>query len=337
MSIVTPTDAEIERAANVLRAGGLVAFPTETVYGLGADASNARAVARIFEAKGRPASHPLIVHLPDVAALPRWAGEIPDAALQLAERFWPGPLTLILERAPGVLDAVTGGQDSVGLRVPAHPVAQALLRTFGGGLAGPSANRFGCVSPTTARHVHDELGARVEMILDGGACPVGIESTIVDLSSGAPVLLRPGRITPQEIEAVLRTPMARGNVSSPRASGTLAAHYAPRLPLRLVSGGMLDAAVRKTAAQRPVAVLARHARPSYSAAAVWMVAPLDAAEYARLLYAGLRQLDESGCALILVEAPPDTPDWAAVRDRLARAAAGSAADPGMRKPSDSLP
>ena len=324
MSIVTPTDAQIERAIRILRSGGLVAFPTETVYGLGADASNAAAVARIFEAKGRPASHPLIVHLSGAHALPDWARDVPEIALRLAERFWPGPLTMILARAPGVLQAVTGGQDSIGLRVPSHPVAMALLQGFGGGIAAPSANRFGRVSATTAQHVRDELGERVDLILDGGACPVGIESTIVDLTSGNPVLLRPGRITAQEIEAALQMSMGRANAASPRASGTLAAHYAPRVPLRLVSGGTLDAAVREAAARQPVAVLARHPRPTYSNATVWMVAPLDALEYARLLYAGLRQLDASGCGLILVEALPDTPDWAAVRDRLARAAAGSA-------------
>ena len=319
-----PTDEAIRRAVVALRRGALVAFPTETVYGLGADASNPEAVARIFEAKGRPASHPLIVHLASASALPQWACDISESARVLAEKFWPGPLTLILKRGPAVLDAVTGGQDTVGLRVPAHPVAQALLQAFGGGIAGPSANLFGRVSPTTAQHVRDELADRVEMILDGGPCPVGIESTIVDLSGSTPVLLRPGRITPQELEAVIHMPLSRATAASPRASGTLAAHYAPRLPLRLVSGGTLDAAVREAASQRLVAVLARHARPAYSTAAVWMVAPLDAVEYARLLYAGLRQLDESGCALILVEAPPDTQDWAAVRDRLARAAAGSA-------------
>jgi len=337
VDIVKADDAQIERAARVLREGKLVAFPTETVYGLGADASSAQAVARIFAAKGRPANHPLIVHLAGADALPQWAREIPEAAHALAERFWPGPLTLILKRAPGVLDAVTGGQDSVGLRVPAHPVAQSLLRAFGGGVAAPSANRFGRVSATTAQHVRDELGDEVDLVLDAGPCPVGIESTIVDLSGNAPALLRPGRITPQEIEAVIRTPLGRAGAASPRASGTLAAHYAPRVPLRLVSGGTLDAAVREASAQRLVAVLARHARPGYSTAAVWMVAPLDAIEYARLLYAGLRQLDDSGCALILVEAPPDTPDWAAVRDRLARAASASAGDTGARKPPDNAP
>jgi len=315
----------IERAVTILHEGGLVAFPTETVYGLGADAANPDAVRKIFVAKGRPADHPLIVHLSAGDTLAQWAREIPPAAQQLAERFWPGPLTLILKRAVSVIDEVTGGQDTVGLRVPSHPVAQALLRAFGGGIAAPSANRFGHISPTTAQHVREELGDRVELILDGGACVVGIESTIVDVSGGIPILLRPGRISAEEIEALLRVPVGRAGAGSPRVSGTLAAHYAPRLPLILVSSGMLDAVVREQAARRVVAVLARHPRPGYSSAAVWMVGPRDAAEFAHHLYAGLRQLDQAGCAVIVVEAPPETPDWAAVRDRLQRAAMGSGA------------
>jgi L-threonylcarbamoyladenylate synthase len=289
-------------------------------------------VRRIFRAKGRPADHPVIVHLSTAKQVPEWAREIPDAAWQLAERFWPGPLTLILKRDPRVLDVVTGAQDTVGVRVPSHPVAAELLKAFGGGIAAPSANRFGRVSATTAAHVRQELGGEVDCILDGGACPVGIESTIVDLSSGAPVLLRPGHITLQEIESLLRTPVGRSGNASPRAPGTLSAHYAPSLPLRLVPGPTLDAAIREEAARGPVAVLARHARPARSAATLWMTAPLDAAEYARLLYAGLRQIDDSGCAVILVETPPDTPDWSAVRDRLMRASAGSGAAPALLAP-----
>jgi L-threonylcarbamoyladenylate synthase len=319
------SDSSIAKAVAVLRAGRLVAFPTETVYGLGADASQPDAVGRIFSAKGRPADHPLIVHLASAAQLDAWAREIPDAARRLAERFWPGPLTLILKRAAHVPAAVTGGQDTVGLRVPSHPLAAQLLTAFGGGVAAPSANRFGRVSATTADHVRRELGDAVDFILDGGACPIGIESTIIDLSGGAPVLLRPGRITQQEIESLLQVSVGRGSHASPRASGTLDAHYAPRLPLRLVSAAKLDATIRKESVRGPVAVLARHPRPAHSASTLWMHAPLDAAEYARLLYAGLRQIDESGCAVIIVEAPPDTPDWYAVRDRLMRAAAGSGA------------
>jgi L-threonylcarbamoyladenylate synthase len=211
------------------------------------------------------------------------------------------------------------------LRVPAHPVAQSLLQAFDGGIAAPSANRFGRVSATTVQHVREELGDRVDLILDGGACAVGIESTILDLSTGAPVLLRPGGITSEEIAALLHAPVARGSTGSPRAPGGLAAHYAPQLPLRLVPRPTLDVSVREEAARGPVAVLARHPRPASSAAAVWMNAPLDAVNYAHHLYAALRQLDRSSCAAILVEAPPETMEWSAVRDRLTRAALGSGA------------
>jgi L-threonylcarbamoyladenylate synthase len=317
------SDSSIAKAVELLRAGRLVAFPTETVYGLGADASQPDAVRKIFRAKGRPADHPVIVHLSAAGQLDSWAREIPEAGRRLADRFWPGPLTLILKRAVHVADVVTGGQDTVGLRVPSHPLAQQLLAAFAGGVAAPSANRFGRVSATTADHVRRELGDAVEFILDGGACPIGIESTIIDLSSGAPVLLRPGRITQQEIESLLHVSVARGGSGAPRAPGTLEAHYAPRLPLRLVSAAKLDAVIREESVRGPVAVLARHPRPAHSASTLWMHAPLDAVEYARLLYAGLRQIDESGCAVIVVEAPPETPDWFAVRDRLMRAAAGS--------------
>ena len=301
-----------------------MAFPTETVYGLGADASNAQAVGRIFAAKGRPADHPVIVHLSSAAALAQWAREVPPAARILAARFWPGPLTLILQRADSVIDAVTGGQGTVGLRVPSHPLAQTLLRAFGGGIAAPSANRFGRISPTTAQHVRDELGDRVDLILDGGACEVGIESTIVDLSSGSPVLLRPGHIAPEEIAALLGVPVERRTADSPRASGTLASHYAPRLPMMLVPSDKLEAEVREQSALRSLAVLARQPEPPISGVH-WQVAPADPLAYAHELYAALRALDESGCDLILVESPPEARTWAAVRDRLQRAAAGSVA------------
>ncbi|HTL52243.1 MAG TPA: L-threonylcarbamoyladenylate synthase [Planctomycetota bacterium] len=239
--------AEIQTAAQILRAGGVVAFPTETVYGLGADAANPAAVAKVFALKGRPATHPLIVHIADAAALAHWCRAVPPAAEKLAAAFWPGPLTLILQRAPGVIDAVTGGQDTVGLRVPAHPVARALLTAFGGGIAAPSANKFGRVSPTTAAHVKAEFaeGAGPEQILDGGPCMVGVESTIVDLSglpSRAPTLLRPGGVTKEQLEAVLGAPILvvgvpapdavtpgvdSLNTALPRVPGTLESHYAP--------------------------------------------------------------------------------------------------------------
>ncbi len=320
MTGVARADA-IERAVAVLRAGGLVAFPTETVYGLGADASNARAVARIFAAKGRPADHPVIVHLAEAGQLPQWARSVPEAARRLAAAFWPGPLTLILPRAAGVLDVVTGGQDSVGIRVPSHPVAQALLRAFGGGIAAPSANRFGRISPTRAEHVRAELGDAVDLVLEGEAPAVGIESAIVDLSGARPALLRPGMLGAAALEAVLGEPLGAPGADAPRASGTLAAHYAPRTPLRLVAAGALEREL--AAAGAGVAVLARRAAPPGARALAWRVAPPDAGGYAHDLYASLRELDAAGASCILVEAPPEGPQWAAVRDRLARAAAGA--------------
>ena len=315
----------ITAAVAVLRAGGLVAFPTETVYGLGADASNPAAVKKIYAAKGRPRNHPLIVHLASAAALPGWAREVPDAANALAQRYWPGPLTLILKRADSVSDLVTGGQDTVALRVPAHPVAQALLAAFGGGIAAPSANRYGRVSATTAAHVRSELGAAVDCVLDGGACDVGIESTIVDLSGAQPTLLRPGSIGAGELEAALGRPLAHPGTASPRAPGTLAKHYAPRTPLMLMEADLLLELAASMARQgAKVAVLARFAKRPLLEGLEWVAAPADPAGYAHDLYANLRALDDAGASALLVEEPPMEPAWAAVRDRLTRAAAGSA-------------
>lgn len=322
MSILQPTPENIARAAEVLRAGGLVGLPTETVYGLAADALNPQAVRGIFAAKGRPADHPLIVHLPSADHLPRWAASIPKDALALAAAFWPGPLTLILRRTEDVPDEVTGGQDTVGLRVPGHPVALALLRAFDSGLAAPSANRFGRISPTTAQHVVDELGDKVSEVLDGGACEVGIESTILDLSRDVPVLLRPGAISLDAIAAVIgRRPRTREEEQgeAPRVSGALAAHYAPRTPLRLVPAEGL--AGELAARQGRIAVLARSA--TSCAAYHWHTAPADPSGYAQALYASLRELDALGADLILVEAPPAAPEWQAVTDRLGRAQTGS--------------
>ncbi|HKA38930.1 MAG TPA: L-threonylcarbamoyladenylate synthase [Burkholderiales bacterium] len=318
------SDRELTAAVAVLRAGGLVAFPTETVYGLGADASNTAAVRRIFEVKGRPASHPVIVHLADAVQLANWARDIPESARKLARKYWPGPLTLILERARGVSDAVTGGQDTVALRVPSHPVAQQLLARFGGGIAAPSANRHGRVSATTAEHVRREFGAAVDCVLDGGAAEVGIESTIVDLSGGKATLLRPGSIAGEEIERALGMPLAAPARDAPRAPGTLAAHYAPETPLTLVEGDLLaELAATLTRQGKKVAALAlTEARPLFPAV-TWLAAPSDAAGYARALYANLRALDAVGCDAILVERPPQDAAWVAINDRLSRAAAGS--------------
>ncbi len=320
---------EIERAVALLAHGELVAFPTETVYGLGADAANAAAVAKIFAAKGRPADHPLIVHLPASAHLARWARELPAEAEKLAAAFWPGPLTLILRRQPNVPDAVTGGQDTVGLRVPGHPLALELLAAFGGGIAAPSANRFGRISPTTAAHVREELGDRVPLILDGGACSVGIESTILDLSRGAPVLLRPGAVGVVDLARVLgRAPgVVASHADAPRVSGSLEAHYAPRTPLQLVSSdGLLFALRSALVAGERVAVLAPTAQAISHDLVVWKQSPAEPAGFAHDLYASLRELDALGCVRILVQQPPAGEAWAAVNDRLRRAAAGSGED-----------
>jgi L-threonylcarbamoyladenylate synthase len=305
---------EIRRAAEILRAGGLVAFPTETVYGLGADASNPKAMARLYAVKGRPADHPVIVHFASAENAFSFSSEIPVAAKTLANRFWPGPLTLILKRSEKAKDFVTGGQPSVGLRVPSHPVARELLEAFSGAIAAPSANRFGRISPTTAAHVREDLGADVDMVLEGGASEIGIESTIVDLSSGDAVLLRPGAISHQQLQELINIKVQAGEPTV-RHSGGLERHYAPRTPARLVPAHTLDKEIA-TLTDR-VAVLA-FSRPD-ERVDYWLRMPRDASAYAQRLYAALRELDSAGCEAILIEAPPGTPEWAAVRDRLKRA------------------
>jgi L-threonylcarbamoyladenylate synthase len=306
---------EVRRAAAVLKRGGLVAFPTETVYGLGADASSREAVARLYAAKQRPPDHPVIVHFADAKRAFEWAREIPEDAKKLAAKFWPGPLTLVLRRSARAGDFVTGGQDTVGLRVPSHPVAQELLRAFGGGVAAPSANPFGQLSPTTAAHVRQDLGAAVELVLDGGPSEVGIESTIVDLSGEAPVLLRPGRISRRELEQALGRPVSERRADAPRHSGGLERHYAPKTPARLVPPHELDREIARLGER--VAVLA-FSRPD-ERVDYWLRMPREPLGYAQRLYAALRELDGAGCESILIEAPPETPEWAGVRDRLARA------------------
>jgi len=315
----------ISEGVTRLAAGELVAFPTETVYGLGADARNPAAVAKIFAAKGRPIDHPVIVHVQSIAALAVWGVNVPAAARGLAERFWPGPLTLIVKKAEHVSAALTGGQDTVGLRCPSHPVARRLLEEFArvgsGAIAAPSANKFGHVSPTTAAHVRDEFGPEL-FVIDGGACDVGIESTIVDVSRGEPVLLRPGAISRDDIRSVLGKPPRDRDENAPRASGTLAAHYAPRTALSLVSADELDREVRSFA---NAAVLALRDSPRHSLTTAWIIASRDPSRYGHDLYANLRRLDASGAKRILVEAPPDAPEWEAVNDRLQRASAGAGA------------
>jgi L-threonylcarbamoyladenylate synthase len=319
------SEREIEHAVTVLRAGGLVAFPTETVYGLGADAANPDAIRKVFAAKGRPHDHPLIVHVSDAIQVANWARSIPESARLLARKFWPGPLTVILKRAAGVHDLVTGGQDTIALRVPSHPVAQALLRKFGGGIAAPSANRFGRVSATTAEHVRGEFGAEVPCVLDGGATDVGIESTIIDLSGAGPALLRPGAVTAAQLESALGRVVAPPGAGAPRAPGTLARHYAPRTPLLVLERDLLlELAATFAREGKRIAVLARSALRPVQADVHWIAAPRDAARYAHDLYANMRELDAANCDTILVEALPQAAEWTAIRDRLTRAATGAA-------------
>ena len=317
------SDPLIDRAVSIFRAGGVVAFPTETVYGLGADAANADAVRRIFVVKGRPADHPVIVHLANANAVAEWAREIPAAARALADAFWPGPLTLIVPRAAHVHGIVTEGQDSVGLRVPSHPVARALLAAFGGGIAAPSANRFGHVSPTTAAHVAADLLDKPALILDGGACDVGIESTIVAFRGDVPLLLRPGAIALADLARVLgRVPLVAER-DAPRASGTLASHYAPRTPASLLPPDVLRAELAQLVERdEAVAVLARTLTPPEDFDGAWIAAARDPAGYARDLYAHLRALDAADADALLIEDVPQEPAWLAVRDRLTRATHG---------------
>ena len=349
----------IATAAERIKAGGLLGLPTETVYGLAANADDDAAVAQIFIAKGRPADHPLIVHVADARAVAHYASDVPAFATQLMQTFWPGPLTLILPRRSGVAGAAAGGNPTIGLRCPAHPVAQALLQALmnGGqipinfqpeklpkkqlesdphclvyGLAAPSANQFGRVSPTTAAHVQGEFGDDL-LILDGGACSVGIESTIIDCTRGAPVLLRPGAITPEQVQTVcglkvlLKEELSAQNAPVPKASGTLASHYAPRARVRLMGGQEMDAALTalgsgtETPAPRPAIALYCRSRPQkLSEQVVFSPMPLDAASAARQLFAVLRAFDLQGVAEIWVETPPTEAVWNGVRDRLQRAA-----------------
>ncbi|WP_295009067.1 L-threonylcarbamoyladenylate synthase [uncultured Dechloromonas sp.] len=328
---MTPSDLDYQRAVDLLVAGELVALPTETVYGLGADAANPAAVAKIFAAKGRPADHPLIVHLAGHDAVDHWAEQVPDVAWELMETFWPGPLTLILKKQAWVPDAVTGGQDTVGLRVPGHPVALELLRRFANvkgehaGIAAPSANRFGRISPTTAGHVAEELGERVPLILDGGPCKVGIESTIIDCSRGEPVILRPGHISPVHLEAVLgRQPAVETAAGAPRVSGSLEAHYAPVTPLRMVAGErLLDFINAQRHRGGKCAVISANQPPQAGMPHAWRLMPADPVGYAHDLYAALRDMDHAGVDLIVVEALPADAAWVAVADRLRRAVAGA--------------
>jgi L-threonylcarbamoyladenylate synthase len=324
--IELPTDENVSRAVARLRAGEVIGLPTETVYGLAADASNADAVTKIFSAKGRPVDHPLIVHVASAQHAKAWAADWPEAADKLAAAFWPGPMTLIVKRAAHVLDAVTGGQDTVGLRVPSHPVAQAVLKLFNlnhQGLAAPSANQFGQVSPTTAAHVEAEFPDRLLMILDGGACEVGVESTIVDVSGGAVRVLRPGRVRDSEIERVLGVSLAAHGDDVPRVSGALASHYAPKTQTLMLATARLKMqlrAFRQAQDRGPMRCVITHsfdAEPAERVRVIRLAA--DAETWERELYALLRALDEERYGTLIIEAPPETPEWNAVNDRVTRA------------------
>jgi L-threonylcarbamoyladenylate synthase len=347
------TASSITLAAQAIRAGALVGLPTETVYGLAADAENDRAIAGIFSAKGRPADHPLIVHVRDEASVAHFAASVPDFAHRLMQAFWPGPLTVILPRRPGVAAAAAGGQDSIGLRCPAHPVAQALLQACLGagdaspaqqpavwGIAAPSANQFGRVSPTTAAHVQGEFDADL-LILDGGACSVGIESTIIDCTRGVPVLLRPGAVSREQAQAVcgqkvlLKEELPAQTAPAPRASGTLESHYAPNARVRLMDAQALQAGLdllnesiaSASAPPAPgignptLAIYARTGLNTHAPQVLLQRMPNGAAATAHELFAVLRTLDAQGVTLIWIETPPATPDWDGVRDRLQRASA----------------
>lgn len=353
-------------AVERIRAGGLFGLPTETVYGLAANADDDAAVAQIFKAKGRPADHPLIVHVADASAVGHYASEVPAFASQLMQAFWPGPLTVILPRRPGVANAATGGNPTIGLRCPSHPVAQALLIALMNaeqaaaihsepviasearqsmpvrvwGLAAPSANQFGRVSPTTAAHVQGEFGSDL-LILDGGACSVGIESTIIDCTRGAPVLLRPGAITPEQIQVacglkvLLKDELQALSAPAPKASGTLESHYAPRAAVRLMDARALQTALDLIGLNADASKTVSGANPVSQGPliATWSRAilktpsrtvlrrrmPNDAASAAQQLFAVLREFDDQGVKLIWIETPPETPEWDGVRDRLERA------------------
>ena len=321
MAIGRVLQSEIQEAVEALRAGDLVAFPTETVYGLGANANNPDAVRKIFRVKGRPSTHPLIVHIDHPRYIQRWVRELTPEAKRLADTFWPGPLTIVAKRAPAVNDIITGGQDTIAIRVPNHPVAQQLLNAFGGGIAAPSANRYGKVSPTRAEHVREEFGDEVKIVLDGDDCKIGLESTIVSCVGDAPRILRPGTITITQLRAVVPTIQIGPNPSSPRVPGTMSRHYSPLTPVNVVPSRRLEIVMNEfTAKEEKVAVLAQRPPGNTTPFMTWINAGTRPDAYARQLYANLRTLDKAGAKMILVEEVPEDERWEAIRDRLKRAA-----------------
>ncbi|HXC58306.1 MAG TPA: L-threonylcarbamoyladenylate synthase [Steroidobacteraceae bacterium] len=326
---VRASQAELEAAVDALRDGELVAFPTETVYGLGANASNPAAVRKVFELKDRPPSHPVIVHLDQAKYLKRWVRELTPEAEKLAATFWPGPLTLVLPRSDTVHDVVTGGQDTVAIRIPSHPMARQLLDAFGGGIAAPSANRYGRLSATRAEHVQDEFGDAVKIVLDGGECQLGLESTIVSCVDGVVRLLRPGAVTLSQLRQAVGEVQIGGDKAVPRVPGSAAAHYAPATALTIVPGGEIDALAESLSegGQR-IAVLAQRLPLKTYQFVTWINAGKRAEAFGHDLYANLRTLDKAGCARILVQEVPGDERWDAIRDRLARASVGAGSDSG---------
>jgi len=324
--VVRASQTEIEKAVETLREGGLVVFPTETVYGLGANASNPAAVRKIFEVKGRPQNHPVIVHLDNQRYLHRWVSSVPPVAERLAAIFWPGPLTLILPKGENVNDVVTGGQDSIGVRIPSHPMAQQLLTAFGGGIAAPSANRYGRLSPTKPEHVRDELGDAVQVLLDGGDATIGLESTIVSCLDNEVRLLRPGFITRSQIQQVAGELTVGGE--APRAPGDRVQHYAPSTPLEIVPWDDLESRAGEILArEEKVAVLAMRPPLHTRRYMTWINAGKKPDAYAHNLYNNLRTLDRAQCVRILVQELPQDERWAAILDRLQRASGGLGEDP----------
>lgn len=321
-TIVLPaSDDSIQEAAEKLRAGGLVVFPTETVYGLGANAEDPDAVRAMFAAKGRPSDHPVIVHLAEAAQIDEFAAEVSQTARRLAAAFWPGPMTLVLRRSSRVSDLITGGLSTVGLRVPSHSVARRLLRTFAGPIAAPSANRFGRVSATRADHVIEELAGRVDLILDGGSCAVGLESTIIDVSGSSPAILRPGAVTAEQVAEVLKLGVAAPSANAPRVSGSLPSHYAPRARVEIVAADMLLQRAEQLAVHgEKVAVLSPDKLEMTSANLLVLAIPRDPARFGSALYALLREVDGRGCTVAVASLPPEQGLGTAIADRLRRAA-----------------
>lgn len=314
---------DILSCANILRNGELVAFPTETVYGLGADARNPQAIMKVFAAKGRPADHPLIVHLASTQQLELWARDIPEAAWRLAEHFWPGPLTMILFKQDNVSSLITGGQDTIGLRIPKHPLTLQLLQDFGSGLVGPSANKYGRVSPTSAMHVAIDLEDAVSAILDGGDCEVGIESTIINLTGDAPIIMRSGAITSEDIAKVLGQEVLFNTEAKPviRTSGSHESHYAPVTRVSLLNRHDLISAVNQQDSLK-FSVISFMERPANIDSTIyWQHVDNDPKKYAHNLYANLRFHDQLKNDVIFIEKPPTESSWLAILDRLLRASA----------------